>query len=361
MEEIRRFRAMTLRQEQRLKIDSQQLHDSKAARYCAYSKTGQRFISNEVELADAFAGDFENGYPSLTAGSGAAVWIVPIRSLSATSFCTPVDLLYLDETCAVLAAVESFPIARVSDSITRAASILALPEHTILTMGIEAGDQLMLCTPEAMQRYLLHAGIASREASPNWHSVNEDSRLHRWDQQFREGRDQFDAHAARTTPEPVRVEEKVEEAEPAPATPPQTPSDKKNLGWWRKLLGKGDQRRGVRASLPGLVAYFFTGGAPTPNPVRDISASGLYVLTPERWYQGTLVRLTLTDVRNPTAERSITLLAKVVRSTDDGVAFKFGLAEKSEWLRGVESTLERLQGGRDSDIEGFISFLKSDS
>jgi hypothetical protein len=361
---------MTLRQEQRLNFDSQQqLHDSKAARFCAYSKTGQRFISNRVELADASAGDFENNYSSLTPGSGTAVWIVPIRSLSATNFCNPVDLLYLDETCAVLAAVESFPTARVSTSIARAASILALPEHTILTMGIEGGDQLMLCTPEAMQRYLLHAGVASREVGSNWQTVNEDSRSYRWEQSFTEVRDPFDAHAVRTAPGPARVEEKVEEkaeeAETAPVAVSPIPEDKKNLGWWRKLRRDGlfDPRQGVRTALPGLVAYFFTGGAPTPNPVHDISTSGLYVLTPERWYQGTMVRLTLTDVHNPSAERSMTLLAKVVRSTDDGVAFKFGLAEKSEWLRGLESALERLQGGRDgfTDIEGCISFLKSGS
>jgi Flp pilus assembly protein TadG len=58
-----------------------------------------------------------------------------------------------------------------------------------------------------------------------------------------------------------------------------------------------------------------------PHRIRDISLAGLYLLTEQRWYPGTVVRLVLQ--RGGAAEtdphRSITVNAKVVRSGSDGV------------------------------------------
>ncbi len=55
-----------------------------------------------------------------------------------------------------------------------------------------------------------------------------------------------------------------------------------------------DKRSGARKPAPGLVAHFWTGGPPKSQPVRDISATGMYVVTEERWYLGTQIRITLT-------------------------------------------------------------------
>ena len=43
----------------------------------------------------------------------------------------------------------------------------------------------------------------------------------------------------------------------------------------------------------GLAAYYWTGAAPAAHNIKDISSSGLYVVTEERWYPGTLVMMTL--------------------------------------------------------------------
>lgn len=61
--------------------------------------------------------------------------------------------------------------------------------------------------------------------------------------------------------------------------------------------------------------------------------TGMYVLTDERWYIGTVVRNTITDEREPTAERSITLNAKVVRWGNDGVGLQFMIQRKKDQLR----------------------------
>jgi hypothetical protein len=54
-----------------------------------------------------------------------------------------------------------------------------------------------------------------------------------------------------------------------------------------------DQRKSTRGPAPGLAAYYWTGAAPKAHIIRDISASGLYIVTEERWYPGTLILVTL--------------------------------------------------------------------
>jgi hypothetical protein len=77
--------------------------------------------------------------------------------------------------------------------------------------------------------------------------------------------------------------------------------------------------------LPGLVAYHWTGGAPQAHQIGDISFTGLYLLTEDRPYPGTIIDMTLqrtgTDGKNP--ESSIEVLVKVVRRGPDGTGLQF--------------------------------------
>jgi hypothetical protein len=155
-------------------------------------------------------------------------------------------------------------------------------------------------------------------------------------------------------PQAVMQEESANS--PAPNSFASYVSPKKTF--WQKLLRKksADPRKATRTALPGLVAYFFTGGVPFPHPVKNISGSGLYVLTSERWYHGTVVRLTLTDERQRRAERSITVHAKVIRSMDDGVALQFVLQEPLERAGQVSiSRIDPIAGCSSREqVEGFI-------
>src|SRR5665213_1703961 len=76
--------------------------------------------------------------------------------------------------------------------------------------------------------------------------------------------------------------------------------------WFQKLLSP-DRRRGKRLPLPGLVAYYWDGGVPEPHGIQAISSSGMYLLTDQQWYRGTLVTMTLqrTDNTDDGLERSI--------------------------------------------------------
>jgi hypothetical protein len=106
----------------------------------------------------------------------------------------------------------------------------------------------------------------------------------------------------------------------------------KKKSWWRRFLAgePPDPRTDVRESIPGLVAYFFTGGAPIAHKVRNISTDGMYVLTEQRWYPDTALRVTLSDERDPSREISITLFARVARPGSDGVGMQFGFVRKKD-------------------------------
>src|ERR1700723_2231485 len=96
--------------------------------------------------------------------------------------------------------------------------------------------------------------------------------------------------------------------------------------WFEQLMSR-DRRRTRRYEAPRLVAYYWDGATPQAHRIRDISSTGFYLLTEERWYAGTLVTMTLqrTGSADTGSERSIAVQAKVVRSSTEGVGLSFVL------------------------------------
>jgi len=96
----------------------------------------------------------------------------------------------------------------------------------------------------------------------------------------------------------------------------------------RWLFPEINRRRAPRFSSPGLVAYYWTGGTTHCYDVKNISATGLYLRTKERWAPETLVQITLQkgsgDVKK---EGAISVLSEVVRWGEDGTGFKFVLKD----------------------------------
>lgn len=93
-----------------------------------------------------------------------------------------------------------------------------------------------------------------------------------------------------------------------------------------------DRRRADRQSLPGLIAYFFTGGAPEPRRIRNISVTGFYLQTEDRWMPGTVVRMTLQKLGSKGDDPSdtITVNSRIVRWGPDGEGFEFILTDLEE-------------------------------
>ena len=80
-----------------------------------------------------------------------------------------------------------------------------------------------------------------------------------------------------------------------------------------------------RMRAPQIVAYFWTGGAPQPHTVANISVTGLYIYTKDRWMPDTVIVMNLqwTDCDGSHPGDTISVLSKVVRSGEDGVGFQF--------------------------------------
>ena len=304
-----------------------------ARKCCAYNLSRERFLGADIDAGDFSVVSLEAQLPTLAPRSGAGLWLVPFRGISATSVHIPLDLVYLDRSCTVIDVVESFPIFRVSPSSPPAASVLVLPTHTIESTGTQPGDELILCAPEEMKRRLQRLADSSdtapamqsaapwkeepvRSSAPNVLQMEDRSRLKRPDE---------DRLLSQQSLGMAHVEPEIKDIKPAKS-------------WWQRLLvpDPPQPRKAQRESFSGLTAYFWTGGVPVQHAIQDISATGLYVVTDERWYPGTVVRMTLTDCKEPTAERSITVNATAVRWGNDGVGLHFVFQNDMDQRRGLD-------------------------
>jgi len=356
-------------------------------RHCAYNQTRSRFLSADVDAADFTGPSLDIRLGSVAPESGIGLWLAPFRGISPTSVRVPVDLIYLDRNCRVIETVESFPLARVSATSATAASVLVLPSDSIASTETRAGDVLILCAPEEMKRRLQKLASEGTEPKAEPAAAKEDAarpgagRVLQWEDRARtkpvveraapektveektvdtQPGSAMETGGGQAAIEPAKAEpaQKAEVAAPVAAVEAGKPPQQKK-SWLQKLLGvePADPRRSQRETLPGLSAYFFTGGTPVAHGVRDISLTGMYVLTGERWYPGTTVRMTLTDRQEPTAERSITLHATVMRWGNDGVGLRFvlrdprdrrpsdGTAETAD-INHVEQFLAKLRNAR---------------
>jgi PilZ domain len=104
--------------------------------------------------------------------------------------------------------------------------------------------------------------------------------------------------------------------------------------WFEELMSQ-HQRRAQRHLEPRLVAFYWDGAVPTPRYIRDVSNTGFYLVTDQRWYPGTLITMTLqrTEKSDDGSKSSIAVRAKVIRAGDDGVAVAFVFPQAEEARR----------------------------
>jgi hypothetical protein len=120
-----------------------------------------------------------------------------------------------------------------------------------------------------------------------------------------------------------------------------------------------DRRKAAREETLPLIAHYWDGGPPVPRRVRDISPNGLYLMTDQRWYPGSLVMLSLQreDLPESNPHRTITVKAKVVRLGEDGVGFSMVHSDKAM----SESGHHLLPGGAEQKkFERFVATLLAD-
>jgi hypothetical protein len=124
--------------------------------------------------------------------------------------------------------------------------------------------------------------------------------------------------------------------------------------WWFPDLP--EPRKASRESFPCLGAHFWTGCVPVKHEVRDISLTGLYVVTDERWSPGTQVRMTLTDSEESVVKNSITAVTSVVRWGNDGVGLTFVMRNEKQLQRGLTPAIG---GIAMKDLNRFLVLARS--
>ena len=116
-----------------------------------------------------------------------------------------------------------------------------------------------------------------------------------------------------------------------------------SINWLEKFVTP-DADRAERRRVEQFAAYRWNGSDLTCDMVRDISSSGLYLLTTERWQPGAIIALTLQreGPLDPDPARRITTQTKVVRCGPDGVGLSFLWAKDDPRSRQWDTLLECL-------------------
>ena len=117
--------------------------------------------------------------------------------------------------------------------------------------------------------------------------------------------------------------------------------------------GGGDgngKRRASRVSEPSLLVYYWDGSVPEAKKLRDISSTGAYIITPERWYIGTIVRLVLQGYKTASLpdggivpSQSTSIPCRVMRHGPDGlgVEFLFSTLEERKTLEDLMANIHQ--------------------
>ena len=115
--------------------------------------------------------------------------------------------------------------------------------------------------------------------------------------------------------------------------------------WFEKAFPQetSQPQRAERRAVPGLEAIHWTGSSPGLDIGRNISATGMYLVTRERWPQGEVnpVRLVYPELADDNPDRQVTLQTKAVRWGEDGMGLNFVLPESMDlWLWKTDGLIE---------------------
>lgn len=241
--------------------------------YCVYNQTSECFLSLAVQPGGSAFSRIKERFAKGSRRSDEGTWVKDPSWLHTFGMSSPRDLIYIDENHRVVDIVEGFSGFKLAAAPIQASTLLVLPLYTIVTSQTRPGNQLLVCVAEEMQFRL------------------------------------------RDIPKPP-----PEHVEPDPEAITPAAMDR-----WFARKSKPDRRTASRKRWPRLVAFDASGEAVKVHGVRDISATGLYLLTEERWPLGTQVKMSLqrTDGESGDAMFPITVDLKVCRWGHDGLGLQF--------------------------------------
>ncbi|HWG21477.1 MAG TPA: PilZ domain-containing protein [Terracidiphilus sp.] len=245
-------------------------------RFCVYNETNECFLSLGVTVGNntraQLKGIFGKGPFQFYEGS----WINRPRGIRTVGLISPRDLIYLDDRQRVVNVVESVPRFCVAPFQQDAASILALPVSTIESSQTQLGDQLVICVTEEMEIRLR------------------------------------------------RMDRSADEIDLGPSSGPSAA-----VRTWLAQSPEKDRRIAPRKRWPHLAAIDTDDCAVVAHSIRDISTTGLYLVTEQRWPLGTRVKMSLqrTNGLDDASMIPTTVELRVSRWGADGVGLEFVTAD----------------------------------
>jgi hypothetical protein len=133
------------------------------------------------------------------------------------------------------------------------------------------------------------------------------------------------------------------------------------IEWFKKAFEEKLPPRAERRHVPGLGALHLVGKSRGLDDVKDISSSGIYLKTNERWPPGEInpIRLTCEDVPGDDPDHDIEVQAKSVRWGEDGMGLSFVLPENMElWLWKGKPLAEAAEVVQEFRVARTLAFLK---
>ncbi len=273
---------------------------------CACDRTRQSAIGVEIEFVDTVDQPFAAIVKDLSDVSKDGLWLNPFRGIPPGSRLSRFDVIYLDENCRVLEYAENFTEAEFAPLAIVPASALILPAHTLASTHIQRGDRFRICRD--------NQAIAGFDNTLPLSDPDDASQCAK------------NSESPATHAQVINREELAMKPEGASSdVVDEKPSLKvRFLRWLFPEPASIDRRRGERLPVPGLVAYYWTGGAPRAYQLGNVSGSGLYLLTEERWLPGTRIVMTLQkENHEPNSVNFSRVESKVIRWGEDGVGCEF--------------------------------------
>jgi hypothetical protein len=301
-------------------------------KFCVYNQTRDSLLGLDVVAVDTTTETLMRQMEYLAVRAETGLWMTPYLGFPLSPGVTTIDLVCLDRNyCVVELLVGVSSADMLPDRF--AASALALPARTLKLSRTEVGDQLLICPPEELKLRFPHISLRS---SSRHRAVSESVLEARMNAQIdHAGSSQRPSAKVELLPGRHAFDENYDADTPAKVT-----LKTRILRW---LVS--DRRTNKRLPTPRLIAYRWTGGNPYAHHIGDISESGLYLVTDERWIPGTKILITLqrTDTEGDNPEDAIAVETSVVRWGPDGEGLTFVCAHNARGIGQVwpESTANR--------------------
>ena len=258
--------------------------------YCVYNQTNECFLSLGATLGDGPFARLKQRFHLGRRRADEGSWFKPYEPQHALTMFNTRDLLYLDAAQRVVHIVESHPGLRVIPQHLDAVSLLALPIHTISSSQTKPGNQLLICVPTEMERKLRKLFEPKRGTG-----VQSPAESH-------------SLHSFMTQPEEPTMRAAVVDATSSISMPVVTVPVQRN------------RQVPVSPAVPVADA-----GELSLHAIRNLSATGLYLVTHDRWPIGAEINMNLHPggATSRHALSPVTVRMRVTSWGTDGVSLEF--------------------------------------